>query len=1041
MSLLGEQYVEGSGTPIGGHSARSVALLGFLAVHSDAPQTRQRLAGLFWPESSDAQARTNLRRELHNLRLILDNDPSLVVEPTTLMWHDGPTCRVDVCVFHRERRLALAALAEGTDDDLLEHAAAAVDEYQGDLMPGVYDDWVLAPREALRRECIELCDRLVAGWQAKGGLARAIEFARMRVRIEPVEETGYRSLMRLQGELGDRAGAMSTFHQCAEVMERELGAEPSAATTELAQQLLGLGDRGRTAPGSLGTAHRTSAQDAGLVGRDQELRQASACWGRAAEGHPQLLVVNGDAGVGKSRLVAELGLKARAEGAVVATTRCFGMSGGLALAPVAEWLRDPRIHRAGADLDEPWRVEVARLVPEGPSGDRRDKPAPQPAAARAMVDAWRRHRFFEGLAQAVLAVDRPMILVLDDLQWCDAETTAWLAFLLRRAGDAPLLVATTARKHELAGNADVAQLLRSLRSAGALTEIELPPLDRVGVRQLGTSVLQRTLADEEVSLLVSATGGYPLYVLEALRSAGEPGETGTIVPHGRLSSVLQRRLEEVSPHAGEVAGLASAVGRDFTLDLLTEASDLDADTVVRSVDELWRHGILREQGLGYDFSHDLVREAAYASISPPHRWLMHRRLAQGLELLHADRPDDVAAQLADQYDRGGRPDRARHYYRRAAELAAAVYASSEAVRCFRRCLALVTEQPAGRTRDEEELDVLMAMAPPLNAIHGYSSPRLQETLERSAHLADKLARPRDLMSCYVGLFAVRFVQGHTRDSYDFATRAFALAEAAPEAAGQADMAVAGSLTSLGRLEEAVPHFQRAGELSRGSVSLIMGTLLEVHSLAWSSHAHWLLGAPERAAACAQQAVDLARSADHPYSLALALGYQATTAQLCSDRGPAAGAARELIALCERYSFGFYGGWGAVVEGWAGGGEDGVARMRQGVEKLRAAGQFARMPYWQYLIAEVLHQVGRPQAAQAVLDSALADAEQRDELWWLPELLRTRARQQADGLAVPTLRRAAAMADRQRSRTLLARCRRDLAERGADLDDGVPSPPG
>ena len=119
----------------------------------------------------------------------------------------------------------------------------------------------------------------------------------------------------------------------------------------------------------------------------------------------------------------------------------------------------------------------------------------------------------------------------------------------------------------------------------------------------------------------------------------------------------------------EVAGLAAAVGRNFTLDLLTEASDLDADTVVRAVDELWRRRIVRELRDGYDFSHDLLRDAAYAQISPPKRWLLHRRLAQGLELLHANDTDAVSAQLAEQYARGGRPERALAYYRRAAEVA------------------------------------------------------------------------------------------------------------------------------------------------------------------------------------------------------------------------------------------------------------------------------------------------------------------------------------------------------------------------------------
>ena len=166
-----------------------------------------------------------------------------------------------------------------------------------------------------------------------------------------------------------------------------------------------------------------------------------------------MLVVTGDAGVGKSRLISELAHKARTEGAVVATTRCFGMAGALALKPAADWLRHPRIQRSLATLDEIWRVEVDRLIP-GAAGDTysggRERQLPEPiAASRAMVDAWRRHRFFEGLARGILAVGQPTLLVLDDLHWCDEETAAWLPFLLGRAAGAPLLVAATARREEL----------------------------------------------------------------------------------------------------------------------------------------------------------------------------------------------------------------------------------------------------------------------------------------------------------------------------------------------------------------------------------------------------------------------------------------------------------------------------------------------------------------------------------------------------------------------------------------------------------------
>jgi DNA-binding SARP family transcriptional activator/tetratricopeptide (TPR) repeat protein len=1042
VSLLGEQYVAGSTATGLGRSSRSIALLGFLAVHADAPQPRQRLAAIFWPDSTEQQARTNLRRELHHLRLLLDDDPALVVEPATLMWRESPTCRVDVCVFHRERQFALQALASGDDHSLLEHGAAAVVEYHGDLLPGLLDDWVLAEREALRRQCVELCDHLVAGWRSGGDLGKAVEYGRLRVRLEPLEEVGYRTLMELQADTGDRAGAISTFHKCADILDQELQVMPCQATETLAERLLS--SDGPGIPPVRGDRPRARiARRARLVGRDREFDQVVQFWNSVVEGRPRLLVVIGDAGVGKSRLISELTQKARTDGAVVATTRCFGMAGAVALKPAADWLRHPRIQRSLGTLDEIWRLEIDRLIP-GAAGDtysgKRVRPLSEPiAASRATVDAWRRHRFFEGLARGILAARQPMLLVLDDLHWCDEETAAWLPFLLGRAVGTRLFVAATARREELTANAEVSRLLLALRSVGSLIEMPLPPLGRDGVRALAASLLERELSEEEVSLLVTATGGYPLYVVEAIRSASELDGDRPLSSFADLSSVLRSRLEAASPHAREVGRLASAVGRDFTLDLLTETSDLDVDVVVRSVDELWQQGIFREQPTGYDFSHDLVREAAYASVSPPQRWLLHRRIAQSLQILHGEREDDVAAQLAEQYDRGGRPDRALHYYRRAAQLATAVFANSEAVRCFRRCLELIAEQPAGRARDEEELDVLLEMCPPLNAIHGYASPQLQATLERSAHLAERLSRPRDLMSCVVGLFAVRFVQGHVTDAHDFAIRALDLSEAEPEMAGQAHLEMAGSLTSLGRLEEALVHFERCRELSRGSVSMIMGTLPEVHGVAWSAHAHWLLGNSEMAIASCREAVELARSKDHPYSLAVALGFSATTHQLVHDRASAGETASELIGLCERYSFGFYGQWGAVVDGWLRGGEAGAVRIQQGIDKLRSAGQYARMPYWLYLLADVMVQAGRTAAARGILDAALAAAEQQDEQWWMPEVLRVRARLLSRDAAVPMLRRAALLAKGQHSRVLQTRCEHDLAELGAVVEVSVLSP--
>jgi DNA-binding SARP family transcriptional activator len=468
VSLLGEQYVEGSTATNLARSSRSIALLGFLAVHAEAPQPRQRLAATFWPDSSEQQARTNLRRELHYLRVLLGEDPSLVVEPATLMWREWPTSRVDVCVFRRERQLALQALAAGDQHAMLEHGTAAVEEYRGDLLPAMYDDWVLVERDELRRQCVELCDHLVAGWRDLGDLKKAVGYGRIRVRLEPLEELGYRTLMELQADAGDRAGAISTYHKCAEILEHELQVKPSPATETLAERLLNSDSLDVPGTHSRQHARPRHTQRARLVGRDREFDLVLESWNNVVGGRPRLLVITGDAGVGKSRLISELAHRAATDGAVVATTRCFGMAGTLALKPAADWLRHPRMRRSLVTLDEAWRAEVDRLIPgaaDDVDGGKHQRRLPEPiAASRAMVDAWRRHRFFEGLARGILAVGQPTLLVLDDLHWCDEETAAWLPFLLGRAAGAPLLIAATARREELTANAEVSRLLLALRS-------------------------------------------------------------------------------------------------------------------------------------------------------------------------------------------------------------------------------------------------------------------------------------------------------------------------------------------------------------------------------------------------------------------------------------------------------------------------------------------------------------------------------------------------------------------------------------------------
>jgi DNA-binding SARP family transcriptional activator/tetratricopeptide (TPR) repeat protein len=1021
VSLLGEKTIADE-TGVLTSSSRALALVAFLVAHAGSPQARQRIAGLFWPESTDAQALTNLRRELHHLRQVLGRERSLVVTATDLCWRDTGTCRVDLRAFSTERDAALTAAAAGDDEGAFQHATRAIAQYRGDLVPGVYDDWLLDARSELERQCADLCDLVCATGTRTGELAAAVDAARRRIQLQPLEETGYRTLMQLQSDLGDRAGAVSTYHHCASVLERDLGLSPDPATQQVFQRLMARADPGSAGRPAAGPAvSRSGVAAAALVGRSGELGVLQDLWQTAAAGGPGLALVRGGAGVGKTRLVTEIADMARRQGAVVASSQCFGTTGRLALAPVADWLRSPAVQSAVATLDGAWRAEVGRLVP--PSGDR----APPGLGARAMADAWQRHRFFEGLARALLAVSRPTLLVLDNMQWCDQETLEFVTFCLRLAPGAQLLIAATLRNDGPGEDPVLAGWTDRARATGLLTEVSLSPFDAADTARLAEAIAGQPLSAADTGLLQATTGGFPLYVIEAVRGGLGPGRAP--LPAGDLTAVLRNRLEQSSTAAREVAGLAAAVGTDFTLDLLTEASDLDAGAVVEAVDELWRRRIMHELGDGYDFTHDLLRETAYSQVSPPRRWLLHRRVAQALEFLHADSADRVSAQLAGQYARGGRPDRALAWYRRAADVAAGMFAHAEAIRLHKEALSIIRDLPAGRDRDQQELAVRDALAAPLNARYGYSSPELQQTLERSVSLAQSLGRRDSTLVGLIALCTSRFVQGRTADSYQIAGQAMGLVDPDSEASGPAHWVVGGTALSLGRPAEAARHLELAARLAGGAISLSVGTRPDVHAAAWAAHAHWLLGSDERARASAVGAIALARSIDHPYSLAVALAYSAVTCQMRRDRAGVRDGVGELRALCDRYDFAYYREWGLILDGWSRGGERGIDLARQGIDNLRSHGSFARMPYWLSLLAELLARAGRPDAARATLDAALADGRAHDDLWWLPEVMRLRASYDQGPAAISRLRRAARMAAEHGSVALLRRCEHDLAERG------------
>jgi hypothetical protein len=222
--------------------------------------------------------------------------------------------------------------------------------------------------------------------------------------------------------------------------------------------------------------------------------------------------------------------------------------------------------------------------------------------------------------------------------------------------------------------------------------------------------------------------------------------------------------------------------------------------------------------------------------------------------------------------------------------------------------------------------------------------------------------------------------------------------------------------------------------------LSVGTRPDVHGAAWSAHAHWLLGDDARARETAADAVALARSIGHPYSVAVALAYDAVTHQLCDDRPAVEVSVAELTELCDRYGFAYYREWAPLLSGWVAGGAEGARTARRGIDGLRATRAFFRMPYWLTLVADIALRRGHRDEARAVLDAAVADARSRGDVWWLPEVLRRRAALDDAPAALDRLRTAEGLAREHGSTALVRRCQADRWARTTGSPPAVPTVP-
>ncbi|HEV2238697.1 MAG TPA: AAA family ATPase, partial [Ktedonobacterales bacterium] len=509
IRLLGDFSLVVDDRPLPGlTSPRLQSLFAYLALHREAPQQRRHLAFLFWPDASEAQARNNLRQVLHQARVAFAGVERLLhLDASTVSWRPEVLVRLDVAAF--EEALALASAAERRHDPPAGQAALEEADvlYRGALVPSCYDEWIAPERDRLRHAHQQVLAQLLNLAEAHNDSATAIRYALRLLQLDPLSEDLARHLMRLHAANHDRASALRVYHHTVATLQRELGIEPDSATRAAYEQVM------RQDSGAPTAAETPAfAASSALIGREREWQSLHTAWQRTTTKGPHFVLVAGEAGIGKSRLAEDFLLWARQQGAITARTCSYAVESQLGLLPVAEWLRSAGLRRPLDRLDPVLIAEVARIVPELLIG-RADVPSAAPIS-----DLGQRQRFFEALARAVLASARPVVLLLDDLQWCDADTLEWLHLLLRFDQAARLLVIGCVRSEELALTHPLNPLLRQLHQASGVTELTLERLDAAGTGQLAEQVTRRGLDPAATASLYHETGGIPLFVVELLRA-------------------------------------------------------------------------------------------------------------------------------------------------------------------------------------------------------------------------------------------------------------------------------------------------------------------------------------------------------------------------------------------------------------------------------------------------------------------------------------------------------------------------------------------
>jgi oligopeptide transport system substrate-binding protein len=624
----------------------------------------------------------------------------------------------------------------------------AVELYQGDFLAGFYvkecfafEEWALGEQERLRGLAGETLRALVDLHRARGEYPAAIAYTRRLLALDPWREEAHRELMQLLALSGQRSAALAQYEECRRLLKAELGLEPLEETRALYERLvnwdtfqagaLAIPYKGRA---SLPVQRTYQFTHLPFTGRGDEHARLVAWWERARRGGGRLALVEGEAGVGKTRLVEEMLHYAEAQGAVILRGRCYEFGTGVPYQPIAEalciYLRETETQGPGdkekrrkgekekgrkVALSPVWLTELSRLLPEL----RQMYPdLPEPALVSGEAA---RQRLFEAIVRFLPPAS--CLLFLDDLHWADSSTLDLLHYLVRQLSGAPTWIVGTYRPEEVQLNHPLVRLRQGLGRDRLVDRLALESLSAEVVEEIARFLVGEEMGTTFGDFLYHESEGNPFILFEMVSDLQEQGvlrsdedgcwvwdgsRTAAMLPDGVQDVVLQR-VGRLSEPAQRLLTLAAVIGQRFDAPLLQAAAGRDTDAVDESLDEwLTRHLVHQHSSHArgrsisssqYDFTHDKIRAVVYHAAGSERRQMLHWRVGEALERLSPERIEEQAGLLAHHWEQAQEPEWATEYLLRAGDQARLVYAHQEAIDYYQRALAYLREQgDAGRER-------------------------------------------------------------------------------------------------------------------------------------------------------------------------------------------------------------------------------------------------------------------------------------------------------------------------------------------------------